>query len=55
MAPPGKADQDDEVEEARWIALSKAQTALSYETERAMVQRTSWRLEALGRLVAANN
>jgi 8-oxo-dGTP pyrophosphatase MutT (NUDIX family) len=33
-------DHDDEVEEARWIPLSEAQTALSYETERAMVKRT---------------
>jgi 8-oxo-dGTP pyrophosphatase MutT (NUDIX family) len=33
-------DHDDEVEEARWIPLSEAQTALSYETERAMVERT---------------
>jgi 8-oxo-dGTP pyrophosphatase MutT (NUDIX family) len=33
-------DHDDEVEEARWIPLRKAQTALSYETERVMVERT---------------
>jgi 8-oxo-dGTP pyrophosphatase MutT (NUDIX family) len=33
-------DHDDEVEEARWIPLTDAQTALSYETERAMVART---------------
>jgi 8-oxo-dGTP pyrophosphatase MutT (NUDIX family) len=32
-------DHDDEVEEARWIPLTEARTALSYETERAMVER----------------
>jgi 8-oxo-dGTP pyrophosphatase MutT (NUDIX family) len=33
-------DHDEEVEEARWIPLTEARTALSYETERAMVERT---------------
>jgi 8-oxo-dGTP pyrophosphatase MutT (NUDIX family) len=42
-------DHDDEVEEARWIPLSKAQTALSYETERAMVERTLAYLQQVGR------
>jgi 8-oxo-dGTP pyrophosphatase MutT (NUDIX family) len=32
-------DHDDEVEEARWIPLAEAQTTLSYETEREMVER----------------
>lgn len=31
------ADHDDEVEEARWIALEDAQTALSHSAEREMV------------------
>jgi 8-oxo-dGTP pyrophosphatase MutT (NUDIX family) len=33
------ADHDDEVEEARWIDLRKAQTALTHAAEREMVQR----------------
>jgi 8-oxo-dGTP pyrophosphatase MutT (NUDIX family) len=33
------ADHDDEVEEARWMAMTEALTALSYEGEREMVQR----------------
>jgi 8-oxo-dGTP pyrophosphatase MutT (NUDIX family) len=33
-------DHDDEVEEARWILLSEAHAALTYQTERAMVERT---------------
>jgi 8-oxo-dGTP pyrophosphatase MutT (NUDIX family) len=33
------ADHDDEVEEARWMSLTEAATALSYEGERAMVVR----------------
>jgi 8-oxo-dGTP pyrophosphatase MutT (NUDIX family) len=33
------ADHDDEVEEARWMALTEASTALSYEGERQMVLR----------------
>ncbi len=33
------ADHDDEVEEARWIGLRKAQTALTHAAEREMVQR----------------
>jgi 8-oxo-dGTP pyrophosphatase MutT (NUDIX family) len=41
-------DHDDEVEEARWIPLRKAQTALTYETERAMVERTLAYLQQRG-------
>ncbi len=33
------ADHDDEVEEARWMDLGQASTALSYEGERQMVRR----------------
>jgi 8-oxo-dGTP pyrophosphatase MutT (NUDIX family) len=33
------ADHDDEVEEARWMPLREASTALSYEGERQMVRR----------------
>ncbi len=33
------ADHDDEVLEARWIDLREALTALSYEGERAMIER----------------
>jgi 8-oxo-dGTP pyrophosphatase MutT (NUDIX family) len=33
------ADHDDEVEEARWIGLSEAQTELSHAAEREMVAR----------------
>jgi 8-oxo-dGTP pyrophosphatase MutT (NUDIX family) len=33
------ADHDDEVEEARWMSLHEASTALSYEGERQMVRR----------------
>jgi 8-oxo-dGTP pyrophosphatase MutT (NUDIX family) len=32
-------DHDDEVEDARWIALTEAQTALTYASEREMVTR----------------
>jgi 8-oxo-dGTP pyrophosphatase MutT (NUDIX family) len=41
-------DHDDEVEEARWIPLGEARTALSYETERAMVERTLSHLQQVG-------
>lgn len=40
------ADHDDEVLEARWIDLREALHALSYEGERAMVQRALERLHA---------
>jgi len=40
------ADHDDEVEEARWMGLTEASTALTYEGEREMV------LRALSRTVA---
>ena len=33
------ADHDDEVEDARWMPLAEAATALSYEGERAMAAR----------------
>jgi 8-oxo-dGTP pyrophosphatase MutT (NUDIX family) len=33
------ADHDDEVEEARWMSLVEASTALSYQGEREMVAR----------------
>lgn len=33
------SDHDDEVEEARWMGLAEASTALSYEGERQMVLR----------------
>lgn len=33
------ADHDDEVEEARWMPLREASTALTYEGERQMVKR----------------
>jgi 8-oxo-dGTP pyrophosphatase MutT (NUDIX family) len=33
------ADHDDEVEEARWMPLAEAATALTYEGEREMVAR----------------
>jgi 8-oxo-dGTP pyrophosphatase MutT (NUDIX family) len=42
------SDHDDEVEEARWIPLTEAQTALSYEAEREMVVRTLACLEEGG-------
>jgi 8-oxo-dGTP pyrophosphatase MutT (NUDIX family) len=32
-------DHDDEVEEARWMGLGQARTALTYESEREMVRR----------------
>jgi 8-oxo-dGTP pyrophosphatase MutT (NUDIX family) len=32
-------DHDDEVEEARWMGLTQARTALTYESEREMVRR----------------
>jgi 8-oxo-dGTP pyrophosphatase MutT (NUDIX family) len=41
-------DHDDEVEEARWIPLTEAGTALSYPTEREMVERTLAYLEQNG-------
>jgi 8-oxo-dGTP pyrophosphatase MutT (NUDIX family) len=41
------ADHDEEVEEARWISLSEARTALSYASERDMVARAQ---QALARL-----
>ncbi|MFI5005108.1 MAG: NUDIX hydrolase [Solirubrobacterales bacterium] len=40
------ADHDEEVEEARWMALSEACTALTYEGEREMAR---YALEALDR------
>jgi NADH pyrophosphatase NudC (nudix superfamily) len=33
------ADHDDEVEEARWMPLAEAATALSYKGEREMAER----------------
>jgi 8-oxo-dGTP pyrophosphatase MutT (NUDIX family) len=42
------SDHDDEVEVARWIPLTEAQTALSYPTEREMVERTRAYLEQNG-------
>jgi 8-oxo-dGTP pyrophosphatase MutT (NUDIX family) len=39
------ADHDDEVEEARWIGLRKAQTALTHAAEREMVTRALAYLE----------
>jgi 8-oxo-dGTP pyrophosphatase MutT (NUDIX family) len=42
------ADHDDEVLEARWMSLSEAQTALSYEGEREMVTRALATLEESG-------
>jgi 8-oxo-dGTP pyrophosphatase MutT (NUDIX family) len=42
------SDHDDEVEEARWIPLTDAQTALTYPTEREMVERTLAYLEQNG-------
>ena len=38
------ADHDDEVEEARWMPLEEAATALSYDGERAMVARALARI-----------
>jgi 8-oxo-dGTP pyrophosphatase MutT (NUDIX family) len=38
------ADHDDEVEEARWIALEEARTALSHQAEREMVDLALARL-----------
>jgi 8-oxo-dGTP pyrophosphatase MutT (NUDIX family) len=43
------ADHDHEVEQARWIELTEAQTALTYETEREMVARALERLVQDGR------
>ena len=40
------ADHDDEVEEARWIALSEAEATLTHSGEREMVQRARAHLEA---------
>jgi 8-oxo-dGTP pyrophosphatase MutT (NUDIX family) len=42
------SDHDDEVEEARWIPLTDALTALTYPTEREMVERTLAYLEQNG-------
>jgi 8-oxo-dGTP pyrophosphatase MutT (NUDIX family) len=42
------ADHDDEVEEARWIGLREAQTALSHASEREMVVRALACLEEGG-------
>jgi 8-oxo-dGTP pyrophosphatase MutT (NUDIX family) len=39
------ADHDDEVEEARWIALADAQSELSHAAEREMVERAVAYLE----------
>jgi mutator protein MutT len=39
------ADHDTEVEEARWIGLDEARTALSYSGEREMVERALLLLE----------
>ncbi len=39
-------DHDDEVEEARWIALADAQSELSHTAEREMVTRAAQYLEA---------
>jgi 8-oxo-dGTP pyrophosphatase MutT (NUDIX family) len=39
------ADHDEEVEEARWMGLREAETALSYPAEREMVTRALARLE----------
>jgi mutator protein MutT len=39
------ADHDDEVEEARWMGLREALTALSYSGEREMVERALLLLE----------
>jgi 8-oxo-dGTP pyrophosphatase MutT (NUDIX family) len=39
-------DHDDEVEEARWIALTDAQSELSHTAEREMVARAAQYLEA---------
>ena len=41
-------DHDDEVEEARWIGLQEAQTALSHAGEREMVARALAYLEEGG-------
>jgi len=38
------ADHDHEVEDARWIALEEARTALSYPGEREMIERALSRL-----------
>lgn len=40
------ADHDDEVEEARWIPLEHALTALSYDGERDMVARALARIRS---------
>lgn len=40
------ADHDDEVEEARWIALAEADGQLSYQGEREMVARALSRISA---------
>jgi 8-oxo-dGTP pyrophosphatase MutT (NUDIX family) len=39
------ADHDDEVEEARWIAIGDAQSELSHAAEREMVERAAAHLE----------
>ena len=43
------ADHDDEVEEARWVALSEAEATLTHSGEREMVQRARAHLEAQGK------
>jgi 8-oxo-dGTP pyrophosphatase MutT (NUDIX family) len=40
------ADHDHEIEEARWMPLQEARTALTYKGEREMVQRALSRTEA---------
>jgi 8-oxo-dGTP pyrophosphatase MutT (NUDIX family) len=40
------ADHDDEIEDARWIPLEQARTALSFEGERDMVGRALSRLRS---------
>jgi 8-oxo-dGTP pyrophosphatase MutT (NUDIX family) len=42
------SDHDDEVEDARWMPLTEAATALTYEGEREMVARALSRLQASG-------
>jgi 8-oxo-dGTP pyrophosphatase MutT (NUDIX family) len=42
------ADHDDEVEEARWMPLAEAATALSYDGERTMAARALSRISSDG-------
>jgi 8-oxo-dGTP pyrophosphatase MutT (NUDIX family) len=42
------ADHDDEVEEARWMPLAEAATALSYEGERTMAARALSKISSDG-------